>query len=164
MRHTILGVELFPETFGALSRYENILALKDATADMNIGAAYVDAAAGKMNVLSGDDMSALSHWAMGGAGMVSVVTNLCPRLGVRMWALWQNGEVQKAQVIFAQLLDVSRALFWDSNPVPVKLLMRELGIITSSHVRLPLVSVTDEMAQRLRTLLPILEKLRGDFR
>ena len=158
------GVELSPETFDALSRYDNIVALKDATADMNIGAAYVHAAAGKMNVLSGDDMSALSHWAMGGTGMVSVVTNLCPRLGVRMWALWQNGEAQKARAIFAQLLEVSRALFWDSNPVPVKLLMKELGVIASSHVRLPLVPVTDEMAQRLRALLPIIEELRGDVR
>lgn len=157
------GVELSPETFGALSRYENIVSLKDATADMNIGAAYVDAAVGKMSVLSGDDMSALPHWAMGGAGMVSVVTNLCPHLGVRMWSLWQEGETQKAQAIFAQLLGVSRALFWDSNPVPVKLLMKELGIITSSHVRLPLVPVTDEVAQRLSVFLPLLEELRGDL-
>jgi 4-hydroxy-tetrahydrodipicolinate synthase len=143
------GVGLSLDTFAHLSEIDNVVALKDAAGDLALSAEYVQTAHGRANVLSGDDVTALPMWSIGGQGLVSVAANLCPELMVAMWRAHRSGDLAKAQAIHGRLLPLFRALFIESNPLPVKYLMEQLNLIKSGAMRLPLVPVTAQSAQQL---------------
>jgi 4-hydroxy-tetrahydrodipicolinate synthase len=143
------GVELSVETFQKVSTLDNVFALKDAAADLALSAEYIQAANGRANVLSGDDVTALPMWSVGGQGLVSVAANLCPDLMVGMWHAYENGDVVGARALHARLLPLFRALFVESNPLPVKYLMAQMKLIQTGAMRLPLVPVTAESARFL---------------
>lgn len=143
------GVELSVDTFQKVSILDNVLALKDAAADLALSAEYVQAANGRVNVLSGDDVTALPMWSLGGQGLVSVAANLCPELMVEMWQAYERGDVNSARAIHARLLPLFRALFIESNPLPVKYLMAQMNSIKTGTMRLPLVPVTPDSARFL---------------
>ena len=143
------GVGLSVETFAHLNQIDNIVALKDAAGDLALSAEYVQSGHGHANVLSGDDVTALPMWSIGGQGLVSVAANLCPGLMVEMWRSYRSGDLAKAQAIHGRLLPLFRALFIESNPLPVKYLMAQLNQIKSGAMRLPLVPVTTQSAKLL---------------
>ena len=143
------GVELSVETFQRVSQLKTVVSLKDAAGDLALSAEYVQAAHEAVSVLSGDDVTALPMWSIGGAGLVSVAANLCPQLMVEMWTAYDAGDIAKARSIHARLLPLFRALFIESNPLPVKHLMAQLKLIQHGELRLPLVPVTSTSARLL---------------
>ena len=151
------GVHLELKTFESLVPIPNVIALKDATADLALSAEYARAAGNDVSVLSGDDVTALPMWSVGGSGLVSVAANLCPKLMVAMWQAHQSGKQAEASEIHARLLPLFRALFWESNPMPVKHLMARLGLIAENTLRLPLVPVSKVTASRLNLCFDALE-------
>lgn len=125
------------ETTLRLADIDNVVAIKDATGDLERGKELIDAAGDRLTVLSGDDPSALGLMKLGGKGNVSVTANVVPDLMSRMCELALAGDFDQAEELNAQMSALNDAMFVESNPIPVKYAMSKLGFGANS-LRLPL--------------------------
>jgi 4-hydroxy-tetrahydrodipicolinate synthase len=107
---------------------------------------------GKLQVLSGDDSLTVPMMAIGARGVVSVASNLLPRPMADLVRAAATGDSETARVLHLSLFPIFRALFLETNPVPVKTALRLAGRL-NGEVRLPLVSMTRENEEALRTVL-----------
>jgi len=103
-------------------------------------------------------MTTIGFNAMGGRGVISVVSNLVPKLSAQIQQLSLSGAHEKAREIHAQLVPLIQAMFVETNPMPVKFAAQLLGKCTG-HMRLPLVAPTAETQAMLRTALSDLKLL-----
>ena len=158
------GVHLGLETFARLSRLDNVVSLKDATADLALSAEYIGVANGQVGIMSGDDITALPLWSIGGEGVVSVAANVYPSTMVKLWNSYQEKDLARAQALHHRLIPLFRALFLESNPSPVKHLMARQGLIETPELRLPLVAVSDSTSQRLHKSVEGLASLEIESR
>jgi len=118
------GVTLDPSRLARLvAELPNIVALKDATGDLRYGEdalEALEASAGRATALSGDDPTLLAHWAVGGAGAISVLSDLCPGEVCAAHAAMERGDLAGARALLRPLAALARDLFVESNPAPVK--------------------------------------------
>ncbi len=126
-----------PETIGRLARIANIVGVKDATADMDMLASAMDAADGGLDFLSGDDASVTPFMAMGGKGVISVVSNIAPKTMKALTDAMLAGDLAAARARQMRLIALNRAMFIESNPIPVKAACAMLGWMRDEP-RLPL--------------------------
>ena len=147
-----------------LRNYPHIVGVKDATADLAYAAELLSCCGERAHVLSGDDPTALAAWSLGMQGSISVVSNLIPSTFATLWAHHTRGERDAARRLFLAIHPLIRALFVESNPIPLKEALgrwsaEELIPITglTSHVRPPLAPLNE--AQRL-VLCAALESTR----
>ncbi|MBE7412000.1 MAG: 4-hydroxy-tetrahydrodipicolinate synthase [Leptospiraceae bacterium] len=131
------SVNLLPETLERLSKEKNIVSVKEASGDLSQMARVIQVASPKMTVLSGDDSLTLPLLAIGGVGVVSVVSNLFPKSIQQMVGLFQSGKIGESRKIYFDLLPVFHFAFCETNPIPVKACLNWLGLI-SDEIRLPL--------------------------
>jgi 4-hydroxy-tetrahydrodipicolinate synthase len=150
------SVSINPETIAALAKLPQIVAVKDATADLRGGARILSQCGDNLAVLSGDDFSALGLLSMGGQGVISVVGNVDPRRTGRMIHAALDGDYQTAQRVNLELLALTEALFETTNPIPVKKAVSLLGFGTDA-VRLPLVPMDSDAAEGLTWCMRSLE-------
>ncbi len=136
------GVGMEPATVHQLSLIDNVVALKEATGNMGLGSRIAAGLPENFSLLSGDDDSALPLWSVGGVGVISVAAHVAPRLWVEMWNHFQMGNMARAREIHFSLLPLCKALFVESNPVPVKYALSLMGKC-SAKVRLPLTELTE---------------------
>ncbi len=134
------SVNLHPETIKKLSEIENIKSIKEATGDLGQMARTILAVGERMTVLSGDDNLTLPLLAIGGKGVVSVVSNLFPKSLVNMVNEFQKGNLELSRKIYFDLLPVFTLAFCETNPIPVKAAMNWLGYSENS-LRLPLTTL-----------------------
>ena len=92
--------------------------------------------------------------ALGGKGVVSVTSNICPREMVEITRLWFSGKIDESRALFLHWLDLMNALFYDVNPIPVKAAMQKMGY-DCGPCRLPLTDMPDSS---MRMLVQVLEK------
>ncbi len=144
--------DIQPETLGRLVEIGAIVAIKDATANMQRAAEQITATGGKLALLSGDDFTILPFVATGGQGVISVVSNVAPKDTVRLVAASAEGDYATAQPLNRRIIDLSRALFLQSNPIPVKAMV-SLGGWCHPRVRSPLVAADDALMKKLRAAL-----------
>jgi 4-hydroxy-tetrahydrodipicolinate synthase len=104
------------------------------------------------SVLSGDDNLTLPLMAVGGRGVVSVVANIVPRDTAEMTHAALEGDWKRARDLFLRLFPLCRAMFIETNPIPVKEAMAMLGMI-APEFRLPLCRMSDANRERLKTIL-----------
>lgn len=135
-------VNMLPETTIALSKIDNIVAIKEASGDLEQMAAIIDGTADDFKVYSGDDGLTLPLLAIGGDGIVSVSSHVVGNEMQKMIAAYEEGHVKEAAKMHRKLLPVFHALFSAPNPVPLKYALKEIGI-DAGGVRLPLVSLED---------------------
>jgi 4-hydroxy-tetrahydrodipicolinate synthase len=91
--------------------------------------------------------------AIGACGMMNAVGNLCPGVLSEMCdAIWKN-DLATAQSLHHKLFEINRAVFFDTNPIPIKYMMKRLGILATNEHRLPMVPATTELEQRLDDVL-----------
>lgn len=147
------AVDIEPETALALAAHENILAIKEAVADMERVARYTNAG---LNVLSGDDPTALDAMRNGATGVISVAANIAPVALSRMCKSAAEGDFDAAAEIDTQLKPLYRLLGAESNPIPAKWLLSVSGRI-GSDLRLPLVELAESYRASGRRLLESLE-------
>lgn len=140
------------DTLDHLANVPNIVAVKEATADLKFDAEIIHRCGDRMTVLSGDDFTALPLWAIGGRGSISVASNLLPQEVSALWRAFDEGHGHEAQKLFMALLPICNALFWETNPVPVKTLMSWCIDELSADCRLPMVPLLPETDARLRAL------------
>ena len=142
------GCDLLNDTVVKLSQIDNIVAIKDATGDVARVAALIEAVPDGFAVFSGDDATALELMRRGGQGNVSVTANIAARDMAAMCNLALTGEWEAAAEIDARLSELNDLLFIEANPIPVKWVMAQRGMIEEG-IRLP--------------LTPLSEPYRGDL-
>lgn len=144
------GAGLTVDSLAELSRVPNIAAVKEATGDMRFAGELVRACRPGFEVLSGDDFTFLPLLSVGGGGVISAATNLAPERFVRLFQAFRDGDLATARDEHLSFLPLLGALFAETNPVPVKTACAWAGLIATAELRLPLVSLGDAAASRLR--------------
>jgi 4-hydroxy-tetrahydrodipicolinate synthase len=134
------GVALSPTTVERLSRHPNIVAIKEATGSTD-SASEIAARCESLALLSGDDSMTLPFASVGGVGVVSVVSNVWPAKVSGLCESFLRGNWDEAMRIHRELFGLCRAMFLETNPIPVKAAMKLLGL-DSGAVRLPMTEAT----------------------
>ena len=143
------GVNFLPESVAELvKRVNNIAAMKEASGDIIQIMRLIELCGDKITILSGDDNILLPLLAVGGKGIISVLANILPGDVKRVVALYRDNKTEEARKLFYKLLPLCRAMFLETNPIPLKAAMEMMGLC-SGELRLPLVPLSDEN----RTLL-----------
>jgi 4-hydroxy-tetrahydrodipicolinate synthase len=144
--------DLLPETVARLAPIENIVGIKDATGDLT-RVARLRAACGEAFALySGDDATGCEFMLLGGDGVISVTSNLAPRLMHDMCEAALAGDREQAHAINRRLDALHRDLFVQSNPIPVKWAAAELGLCPTG-IRLPLTWLSEEHQATVRAAM-----------
>ena len=136
------GCDLLNETVVQLSQIDNIVAIKDATGDVQRGSRLIEAVPDGFAVFSGDDATALELMRHGAKGNVSVTANIAASDMAAMCNLALTGEWEAAAEIDAKLATLNDLLFSEANPIPVKWAMAHRGMIDSG-IRLPLTPLSE---------------------
>ena len=136
------GCDLLNDTVVKLSQIDNIVAIKDATGDVERVEALIEAVPDGFAVFSGDDATALELMRRGGQGNVSVTANIAARDMAAMCNLALTGEWEAAAEIDARLSELNDLLFIEANPIPVKWVMAQRGMIEDG-IRLPLTPLSE---------------------
>ena len=146
--------DLLPETLARLCELPEIVAVKEATGSVLRASQILARTGDRLAVLSGDDATAFPIFALGGRGVISVVSNVAPREFSAMWDAAVAGDWKKARELHYKTLPLSEGLFVEANPVPVKaaLAMTTSGRITD-EVRPPLYPLADQHRDKLRGML-----------
>ncbi len=146
------AVNIEPDTFAQLAQLRNIVAVKESSGSLEQMSRILEATQGRMALLSGDDALTLAVLAIGGTGVISVVANLVPRDVATMVERYQAGDRAQALAWHRKLLPLTRALFLETNPIPVKTAMGLLGMI-EPQLRLPLCEMSEANLARLKAAL-----------
>ena len=146
------GLNMLPETVARLAELPEVVAIKEASGNLAQMAEIVELAGDKITLLSGDDNLTLPVLAIGGQGVVSVVANIVPKENAEMIDAWDRGDYGKAKELYYRLLPLCKAMFYETNPIPVKTALSMMGKI-SEEIRLPLYKMSDFNRERLRKVL-----------
>ena len=140
-------------TVNRLADIDNIIGIKDASADINRATELVDTCADRMSVIvSGEDGNSCEHMYRGGKGVISVTANVAPKQMSEMCAAALAGDFERARAINTSLDDLHKALFVESNPIPAKWALKELGLI-GGHIRLPLTPLSVQYHDQVRAAM-----------
>lgn len=143
------GVNFLPESIAELlERTDNIAAVKEASGDLSQMMRLIELCGDRLSVLSGDDGLFLPLLTAGGKGLVSVLSNILPEHVRRVYTVFMQGQISEAQKLFTMLLPICRALFLETNPIPIKTAMALAGYCTD-EMRLPLVPMLPEKTAEL---------------
>ncbi len=146
------GVDMKTETALRIAAVQNIIGIKEATGDLTRAKALIDQAPASFAIISGDDATAVELILLGGKGDISVTANVVPNQIARMCELALEGKAEEARAINQRLLALHDAMFVESNPIPVKWAVEQLGMIHSG-IRLPLTRLSEQyQAQVLAAL------------
>jgi 4-hydroxy-tetrahydrodipicolinate synthase len=143
---------ILPDTVIALSKIKNIVGIKEASLSLDQAAQIIKETHKDFILLSGEDSLTYPLLCLGAKGVISVASNIVPKKMADMCQYIKNNEYGKARDIHYELFDLFKALFYETNPIPVKKAMYLMGLITD-EIRLPLVSLSEENTGRLKTVL-----------
>src|SRR5229473_2062244 len=146
------GVNVEPGTVKRLAEIENIVGIKEASGNISQMAAILNALPDEFIVLSGDDAITLPIISLGGRGVISVVSNEIPAEMSQLTRLALRGDFAGARAIHRRYLPLMEINFVESNPIPVKAAMAEMGLLEPVW-RLPLVPPKAENQARIRAVL-----------
>lgn len=148
------GVDMQNETVIRLADVKNIVGIKDATGDIPRGKALIDGLNGKIAVYSGDDATAWELILLGAKGNISVTANVAPKQMSEVCEAALAGEQAKAQDLNQQIANLHNILFCESNPIPVKWALHEMGYM-GTGIRLPLTPLAEQYREPLRNGLKV---------
>lgn len=144
------GASIAPETVMRLAVIDNIVAIKEASGSLDQASAIIGGC--DLEVLCGDDSLTLPIMSVGGKGVVSVVANLVPADMAAMVKAYSAGDVAGAAAHHERLFPLCRAMFFETNPIPVKTAMKLLGRL-NGEMRLPLCEMSQANEARLKGAL-----------
>ncbi|EAR54783.1 dihydrodipicolinate synthase [Photobacterium sp. SKA34] len=137
------AVDLLPETVARLAKIDNIIGIKDATADLSRVKKTRELCGEDFIQLSGDDATAVDFVAEGGHGVISVTANIAAADMAQMFSLALSGQIDAAREINQRLMPLHSHLFVEANPIPVKWAAHQLGLIDNGELRLPLTVLSE---------------------
>ncbi|MDF0377732.1 4-hydroxy-tetrahydrodipicolinate synthase [Methylophilus sp. YYY-1] len=143
------GCDLSNDTVLRLAQLRNIVGIKDATGGIERGTDLLLRAPSDFAVYSGDDASALAMMLLGGKGVISVTANVAPKLMHEMCVQALSGNLVAAKAANAKLFALHQKLFVEANPIPVKWVLQQMGLI-GTGIRLPLVNLSGQYHEVLR--------------
>ncbi len=146
------SVNMLPETVARLAKFPEIVAIKEASGDIGQMAEIVRLAGEDITLISGDDNLTLPILSIGGKGVISVVANIVPRDTAHMLAAWEDGNLKEAKEMFFKLFPLCQAMFYETNPVPVKTSLALMGKIRDG-LRLPLAPMAPANLEKLKKAL-----------
>ena len=152
------GVNINPETCLELSKIENIVAIKEASGNLSQVAEIANLCGEELNIYSGNDDQITPILAVGGIGVISVLSNILPEHTHELVDSFLNGNVELARDEQISVIPLVKALFSDVNPIPVKAAMNMLGY-NAGKPRLPLVEMSEKGKEKLEKELKSLELL-----
>jgi len=146
------ALDMAPETTARLSRLPGIVGVKEAFGTVERIRDLVERCEDGFSIITGDDATAMESLLAGGHGDISVVANVVPREMHELCAAAMAGDRSRAEAIEARIGDLHQALFAESNPIPVKWALAEMGRI-GPGIRLPLTPLAEEHHERVRSAL-----------
>ncbi|OQB24557.1 MAG: 4-hydroxy-tetrahydrodipicolinate synthase [Firmicutes bacterium ADurb.Bin182] len=149
------GVNIQTDTYKALSRHRNIVAVKEASGDISAIARLAAECKDELHIYSGNDDQTVPILALGGKGVVSVLSNIVPREMHDLCMLWFEGKTGEALELFLKLLDLMNSLFIDVNPIPVKAALKLMGHNVGGY-RMPLTEMPESKLKILQSSMKAL--------
>ena len=146
------GCDMLPETVERLSGVANIIGIKEATGNLARGREILERCGSKIDLYSGDDATAMELILLGAKGNISVTANVTPKAMHEMCAAALRGDRTRAEAINQHLITLHKNLFIESNPIPVKWALHEMGLIPPG-IRLPLTPLAEQHHDAVRQAL-----------
>jgi 4-hydroxy-tetrahydrodipicolinate synthase len=144
--------DLLPETVERLSTISNIVGIKEATGKLDRAREIMDRCGDRLDVYSGDDATAMELMLLGGKGNISVTANVAPAGMHDLCTAALEGDRTRAEAVNRPLEILHRVLFVQSNPIPVKWALHEMGLIPPG-IRLPMTPLAAEFHDTVRQAL-----------
>ena len=142
------GVNIEPETFARLAEIKNIIGVKEASGSLEQMSRIKKLCPKEFLLISGDDALTLPVMSIGGLGVISVVANIIPRDVADMCLAFEKGDLKKAEGLHYKMLNIIKAMFIETNPIPVKTAMGLMKMI-EPDLRLPLCEMVLENKDKL---------------
>ena len=146
------GIGIAAETYKVLSQHPNINGIKEASGDIALVGTTRSLCGDDLYIWSGNDDNTVAMMALGALGVISVAGNIVPGVVSKLCALCLEGDFAGATALYAKYARLFSALFYETNPIPVKAAMQLLGM-DSGILRLPLTEISEENRGRLRAVL-----------
>ena len=146
------GVNIEPSTYLALAEHPNIVGIKEANGNISKIVETVSLVGDKLDIYSGNDDQIVPVLAMGGSGVISVLSNVMPKKTVEICERFFAGDVAGSAKLQCELLPLINALFSEVNPIPVKAAMASMGWC-ENYLRLPLTPMEEPHWQKLKALM-----------
>jgi len=142
------GVNLLPSTLARLKDIPNIVAIKEASGNIDQAQQMVLQTEGKITLLSGEDPLYFPLLAVGAKGIISVLSNIIPTDVAEVYNLFKAGEFIQARSLFYNFYFLTKSVFYETNPIPVKTALKLMGIMNNEY-RLPLCEMKKENEDKL---------------
>ncbi len=146
------GINIPPSLIAKLSRLNNIVGVKEASGSMDQVSNIIAESEPNFSVLSGDDSLTLPILSLGGVGVISVVANILPKETQDLVSSYLRGDIERAKELHYKLFHLFKAMFIETNPLPIKTAMARLGMIEKEW-RLPLEAMEEENEKKLEEAL-----------
>jgi 4-hydroxy-tetrahydrodipicolinate synthase len=147
------GVNIEPETMAKLAHdCKNIVAVKEASGSLDQMSRIKSLCPANFELLSGDDSLTLPVLSIGGTGIISVVSNIVPKDVADLVSAFERGDIKKAQGLHYKLLPLIKAVFIETNPIPVKTAMGLMGLC-EPDLRLPMCPMSPDNLEKLKKAL-----------
>ncbi len=146
------GVNMLPETVARLAEIKNIVGIKEATGDLKQISDVISLCPKEFLILSGDDFTVYPTLAVGGHGVISVVANVAPKDMAGLCDAYFAGDMKKANELHYKLLPLNAAMFYETNPIPVKTALSLMGKV-SGEFRLPLCQISEGNLNKLKKVM-----------
>lgn len=145
--------DMLTETVCRLAQLENIVGIKEATGDLDRARDIVAGTPDDFAVYSGDDATATELLLLGGKGNISVTANIAPRQMHQLCAAALAGNAEQARALNSDIANLHVVLFVESNPIPVKWAVAELGLMAQDTIRLPLTPLSTVYRAELKAAM-----------
>lgn len=146
------SVNMLPETVAKLSQMDNIVGIKEASGSLQQVSDVIGLSHPEFVVLSGDDFIVLPMLSIGGKGVISVTANIAPKDMSDLIKSFNEGDMEKALELHYKLRPLNEAMFYETNPIPVKKALVLMNKI-EDEIRLPLVLLSEKNTARLKTVM-----------
>lgn len=150
--------DMLPDVVEQLSRIDNIVGIKESSGEVERFGELVSRCGSDFDVLSGEDGLALESMIAGGRGVISVTANVAPAAMHEMCSRALDGDIEGARRIDERLRDLHAALFLESNPIPAKWALQDMGMIQEG-IRLPLTPLSEIYHERVRAAREAAERV-----
>ncbi len=146
------GSNIAPETFARLCEIRNIVGIKEASGSMDQISDIRRMCGDRLTILSGDDSTVVPIMALGGKGVIATISNIMPREMHDLAAAGLAGDFARMREIHYRMLPLMRAIFVETNPIPVKQAVAFMGRCTN-ELRMPLCPMSAPAAEKLKTVM-----------
>ncbi|CCH47779.1 4-hydroxy-tetrahydrodipicolinate synthase [Pseudodesulfovibrio piezophilus] len=148
------GLNLLPATLKKIiDQVPEAIAVKEATGDMNQAAQVIEKCGKEFQLLSGDDFTVLPLLAVGGCGVISVISNIMPKMMSDMCHAFFAKDFGKALECSLKMAPVNRAMFMETNPIPVKTSLNMMELFPAAEFRLPILPLQEKNRPKLEQVL-----------